>query len=170
MDRRSESAVPIKQREAIREEEKLQITYVDEAVMEEEANDGGAHPGILADDLRHDRPGDALQVGARRGVERRGELTVGGARQQREEGHCEKAIRERSHGWREEEVGVSDKKGFVRVIQLVKHWRQIPGGCDNCASLSYLIVCIGQQWGSAGMLSPSGLLCHFVRFLTGSSC
>lgn len=87
----------------------MRITYVDEAVMEEEANDGGAHPGILADDLRHDRPHDALQVGARHGVERRRQLTVGGARQQREDGHREKAIREGSHDKEEKGGGGSHR-------------------------------------------------------------
>ncbi|RWW13927.1 hypothetical protein GW17_00022338 [Ensete ventricosum] len=52
------------------------VAYVDEAVMEEEAEDGGAHAGFPADGLRHDRPYDGLQVGARRRVERRRQLRL----------------------------------------------------------------------------------------------
>jgi hypothetical protein len=51
-------------------------TDVDEAVVEEEANDGRAHPWLRGDGRRHDGPHDGFHVGARLGVELVGQLRV----------------------------------------------------------------------------------------------
>ena len=43
--------------------EKQSMPHVDEAVVEEEAEHGGAHRRVLADGLGHRRPYDAPQAG-----------------------------------------------------------------------------------------------------------
>jgi hypothetical protein len=54
------------------------VTYVDEAVVEEEAEHGGRHPAA-ADPVRHDGPHDALDVRASLCVVPCGEMVgVGG--------------------------------------------------------------------------------------------
>jgi len=60
-----------------------------EAVVEEEPEQGGADPSLVADGLGHGRPHDALQVGAGGRVEGRRELRVGG---QGEEGDGEQPL------------------------------------------------------------------------------
>lgn len=57
----------------------LCFTYVDEAVMEVEAENGRAHPLLLVHSLRHGRPHDPLEIAARFVVERRRQLPVGDA-------------------------------------------------------------------------------------------
>jgi hypothetical protein len=52
-------------------------TYADEAVVEEEAEDGGAAARVVEDGLRHDLPDDAVHGGAAGRVEPRRELRVG---------------------------------------------------------------------------------------------
>jgi hypothetical protein len=61
------------------------VPYVDEAVVEEEAEHGGCHPSP-ADPLRHDGRDDALHVGAcLRVVPCREMVGVGGVRESDEE-------------------------------------------------------------------------------------
>lgn len=57
--------------------------------MEEEPEQGGAHPRLIVDGLGHGRPHDALQVGAGGRVEHRRELRVGG---EGEQGDGEQAL------------------------------------------------------------------------------
>jgi hypothetical protein len=52
-------------------------THIDEAVVEEEAEHGGAGAGVVHDGLRHDLAHHAFRRGAARGVEPRRELRVG---------------------------------------------------------------------------------------------
>lgn len=52
------------------------MTDIDETVVEEEADDGGAHPGLLGDRLLHHRPHDGGHAGARLGVELGRELPM----------------------------------------------------------------------------------------------
>lgn len=49
-------------------------TYVDEAIMEEEAEDGSSHPWLVVYGLSHGRQDDAFQVGAFFLIERRRQL------------------------------------------------------------------------------------------------
>jgi hypothetical protein len=55
-------------------------TDVDEAVVEEEPDNGGAHPRLRGDGRRHHGPHDRFHVWARLGVELGGELRLGVAR------------------------------------------------------------------------------------------
>jgi len=59
--------------------------YLDEAVVEEEANDGGAHALLPGDRGLHHRLDGAVQAGAGGGVEAGGELRRRGAGQHQEE-------------------------------------------------------------------------------------
>jgi len=60
--------------------------YLDEAVVEEEAEDGGAHALLLGDGGPHHRLDGAVDAGAGVGVEARGQLRRRGAgRHQHEE-------------------------------------------------------------------------------------
>jgi len=54
-------------------------TYIDEAVVEEHAEDGGAHPLLLPHGGSHPRPHDGEQLRARLGVEVGRELLSRGA-------------------------------------------------------------------------------------------
>ena len=76
------------------------MQYLDEAVVEEEAEKGGAHPAVaVIDDTRHDGAHCGLQRRAAGVVERRRELAV---RRRREENQCKEHAmagrRGRSHG------------------------------------------------------------------------
>jgi hypothetical protein len=60
--------------------------YLDEAVVEEEAEDGGPHPRLLLHGGGHPGPHDGLQAGAARVVERRRQLRHGAERQRARHG------------------------------------------------------------------------------------
>jgi hypothetical protein len=62
-------------------------TYVDEAVVEEEPEDGRAHPRLPLHGGHHPRPHDGLQVRAAAVVERRRELRHGAGGQRARHGH-----------------------------------------------------------------------------------
>jgi hypothetical protein len=74
------------------------IPYLNEAVVEEEAEKGGAHPGVAVDGTRHDGAHRGLQRRAAGVVERRRELAIGRGREKQEKGK-EQAMagRGRSH-------------------------------------------------------------------------
>jgi hypothetical protein len=70
---------------------------LNEAVVEEEPEQRGAHPLLTCDGLGHRRPNDALQVGAGGRIERGRELCVGDTG---EEGNGDQALHQggRRHG------------------------------------------------------------------------
>jgi len=76
------------------------VTDIDEAVVEEEADDGRAHPGLLGDCLRRHRPDDGGHARARLGVELGGELPMTG-KKQAEQSKKSNASRQRrrAHFW-----------------------------------------------------------------------
>ncbi|RWW46610.1 hypothetical protein BHE74_00047448, partial [Ensete ventricosum] len=75
-----------------KKEEEREDPYIDEAVVEEQPEDGRGHPPLLVDGLGHGRPHDALQVGARRAVERRRQLSIGSAGEQDKEAEDEHSV------------------------------------------------------------------------------
>lgn len=75
-----------------KKEEERDGAYTDKAVVEEQPEDGRGHPPLLVDGLSHGRPHDALQIGARRAVERRRQLSIGGAGKQSKEAEDEHSV------------------------------------------------------------------------------
>ena len=74
--------------------------YLNEAVMKEEPEEGGAHAGVGADGTGHNGAHGGLERRAARGVERRRELLAVGCGGEEEKGGEEQAMaaRGRSHG------------------------------------------------------------------------
>ena len=75
------------------------VTDIDEAVVEEEADDGRAHPGLLGDCLRHHRPHDGDHAGARLGVELGGELPMTRKKQAEQSKKSNTSRQRRTHSW-----------------------------------------------------------------------
>lgn len=78
------------------------MTDIDETVVEEEADDGGAHPGLLGDRLLHHRPHDGGHAGARLGVELGRELPMAMGRKKQAEQQSKQSnasSQRRAHFW-----------------------------------------------------------------------
>ena len=69
--------------------------YADEAVVVEEAEDGGAGARVVHDGLRHDLPHDAVHGGAARRVEPRRQLRPRARRQRQRHGEEEQEQEQR---------------------------------------------------------------------------
>ena len=72
---------------------------IDEAVVEEEPDDGRAHPGLLGDGLRHRRPHDGGHAGARLGVELGRELPMARKKQAEESEKSQTPGEQDTHFW-----------------------------------------------------------------------
>lgn len=71
-----------------------ETTYIYEAIVEEEAKDGSAHPRLNGDGLGHDRAHNLMKARAACGVVRDRQLFVCGGRHKREHGKEEETLGE----------------------------------------------------------------------------